>query len=103
MDTPNRIKIVDITGGKYGSARVLSGDERYDIQCLGVVPVIVGSVNSMFFRGLISSAVEIAQDGSEESTRLAEYQPVVDFAPSPALSSLSVYADYPVLSNWNKG
>jgi len=103
VDTPNRIKIVDITGGKYGSARVLSGDERYDIQCLGVVPVIVGSVNSMFFRGLISSAVEIAQDGSEESTRLAEYQPVVDFAPSPANPSISAYSDYPGLSGWNLG
>lgn len=29
--TPDKIKIIDITGGRYGLARVLSGDERYDI------------------------------------------------------------------------
>lgn len=57
----------------------------------------------MFFRGLISSQVEIGAAGSEYSTSISSFQPVSDFAPSPALSSLSVYADYPVLSNWNKG
>ena len=63
--TPDQIKIIDITGGRYGSARVLSGQDRYDIQCLGVVPVLVGYDNSMFFRGLISSQLEIRTAGSE--------------------------------------
>ena len=57
----------------------------------------------MFFKGLISSAVEIGADGSEHSTNLSRFQPLLDFAPSPAAPSLSVYADYPSLSNWNDG
>lgn len=101
--TPDQIKIIDITGGRYGSARVLSGQDRYDIQCLGVVPVLVGSANSMFFRGLISSQVEIGAAGSEYSTSLSWFQPVSDFAPSPSNPELSVYGDYPDLAEWNNG
>lgn len=63
----NKIKIVDITGGRYGEAYVISGGNRENIQCLGVVPVLVGSANSMFFKGLISSAIDVDGDGKEYS------------------------------------
>lgn len=59
------------------------------------MPVLVGSVNSMFYRGLISSEVYIDDKddkatGAEVSKGIFDFQPVTDFAPSPADPALSV-------------
>lgn len=54
------------------------------------MPVLVGSVNSMFYRGLISSEVDIDDNGAEVSKGIFDFQPVTDFAPSPADPALSV-------------
>lgn len=75
----NQIKIVDITGGKYEEANILTNNDRINIECLGVVPVIVGSINSMFFKGLITSNISIDLNGVEQSEYLAEFQPIIDF------------------------
>lgn len=69
---PNQITVVDITGGKYGKAYLLSGDPqdpayRDGVECLGIVPVLVGSANAMFFQGLISSDLSVSDDGVESS------------------------------------
>ena len=48
----NKIIIVDITRGEYGKIDLLditANGTSFDIECLGLMPVIVSPVNAMFY------------------------------------------------------
>lgn len=49
----NMIRIVDITRSKYGKINMISGSAvEENVQCLGIVPVIVGAANAMPYQDL---------------------------------------------------
>jgi len=90
-----------MTGGRYDQAKIISGDQRLDVQCLGVVPVLVGSANSMFFRGLISSDISVLSSGFEATPGISAFQPVVDMQASRVEAPLSAYS--PALMQFGEG
>lgn len=81
----NKIRFVDITRSKYGSARIkqklVRGEPQFsvaDTPCLGYMPVVTTAVNAMYFRDLIT-VKETYEDGERGSAGIDYYSPVHDF------------------------
>lgn len=75
----DEVAIIDISRANYGKATLLSTladgvfSSSVHVECLGIMPVLVGAANAMFYQGLISSQTSCTADGVETTDRLSAY------------------------------